>query len=94
MIDSCKDCKSICCKTGPGPFEELEPEDYLDNFGTTDSYNTKCSALDKDDKCELWGTSDFPLECRTYVCQNRSFSKEELDTLNKLVEHSSKDLDN
>jgi hypothetical protein len=55
LIDSCADCKSICCQTGPGPYKRVTPEEYLENFGTTDNYNKECGAL-FDGKCNLWGT--------------------------------------
>lgn len=86
MIKSCSECKVKCCKTGPGPYEVLPPEEYLENFGTTDAYNTKCQELKPNGMCGIWGTPDFPLECRTYVCQTRKYSKEELDHIDAFQE--------
>jgi len=54
---------------------------YLDVFGKPDSYNTKCSKLTEDNCCSVWGTMDLPMECRTYVCQTREFSKVEISAL-------------
>lgn len=84
MITSCQDCKTNCCKIGPGPYRKLSPVDYLENFGTISAYNTKCTALKDDGTCNLWGTSKFPDECRTYVCQVRSFTKNELAAIRKV----------
>jgi len=78
MIRTCKSCKNVCCKTGPGRYRLVDPATYLENFGTSEAYNTKCMALDHKDRCRLWGTKDFPQECRTYVCQSRSYSLAEL----------------
>lgn len=86
LVTSCKDCKTVCCKTGPGPHRKKTPEEYLENFGTVEAYNTKCMALGEDNLCTLWGTPDFPVECRTYICQSRYFSHEELKTINQVDE--------
>ena len=86
MINSCKDCKSVCCKTGPGPYDALPPREYLDNFGDISAYNTKCMALSNEGGCNLWGTPQFPIECRVYVCQTRSFTKKELSDIEHVFE--------
>ena len=78
MISSCSDCKSICCRTGHGPYKILKPLKYLENYSLPESYNTKCEGLTKLGKCKYWGTNELPAECRSYVCQNRSFTKKEL----------------
>ena len=78
MIKSCLECTNKCCFVGPGPYEALPAEEYLENFGTTESYNTKCESLGDDGLCKLWGTPDFPQECRTYVCQTREYSEAEM----------------
>ena len=85
MIKSCKDCSGVCCKTGPGPHEAIPPHDYLGSFGGTYVYNKKCDRLSDDNKCGLWGTKDFPEECRVYVCQNRQFTKRELHLIDNVV---------
>lgn len=84
LVNSCFECKSVCCKHGPGPYRSLPPEDYLENFSTTEAYNTKCMALGDDNKCTLWGTKDFPHVCRTHVCNQRIFTKEELKKIEEV----------
>ena len=81
MIKSCTDCKTKCCKTGPGPYKIRKVDTYLDNFGTPENYNTKCEHFTRSGKCRVWGTRDLPLECRTYVCTNRQYSKKEMDVI-------------
>jgi hypothetical protein len=93
MISSCKDCKSICCKTGPGPHKPLMPDEYLENFGTTDAYNTKCVALKDDGLCSLWGSAKFPMECRTYVCQSRTFKPAELKKIDTVYDRECSNCD-
>jgi len=86
MISSCKDCTNTCCKVGPGPYHSVRPEEYLEDFGEAAAYNTKCLALSNDNTCTLWGTPQFPHECRVYVCQNRSYTKEEIEDIDKVEE--------
>ena len=86
MINNCADCKQKCCQTGPGPHKLLSPEDYLENFNTVESYNTKCAALDNNGNCSVWGTNDFPIECRTHVCTNRSFTERELSDIENVFD--------
>ena len=78
LVDSCSECQQVCCKTGPGPYKILSPEDYLENYNLTEAYNTKCAALTSRGRCSVWGTKDFPIACRVHVCTNRKFTKEEL----------------
>lgn len=80
-ISSCKECKDKCCETGPGPYKALKPLKYLDNYGTCESYNTKCEGLTRSGKCKYWGTNTLPSECRSYVCQTRSYTKKELKAI-------------
>lgn len=86
MIKSCRQCQKKCCKTGPGPYKKLPPEEYLENFGHTDAYNTQCEALTDNGMCSIWKSPEFPIECRTYVCQSREYSQEELDTIENVIE--------
>jgi hypothetical protein len=88
MISACKDCEVPCCKTGPGPYTSVPPEDYLENFGSADAYNTKCVALSAEGSCTNWGTPEFPMACRNYVCQTRSYTKNELSTIADVIERS------
>jgi hypothetical protein len=71
---------------GPGPHKILPPEEYLENFGTSDAYNTKCVAFSDEGKCNLWGTAEFPLACRTHVCNVKIFTKKELDDIERVDE--------
>ena len=86
MISSCSDCEVPCCQTGPGPHKNLPPDDYLENFGDAEAYNTKCIALTADGGCNLWGTPDFPHACRVYVCQTRSYTKDELEKIDEVID--------
>lgn len=86
LYKSCKECKQKCCMTGPGPHKVLTPKKYLENFGTTDSYNTKCESLTKAGNCKLWKTPKFPTACRTHICTSREFSKQEIDTINLIFD--------
>lgn len=85
MISSCEDCKDSCCRTGPGPYKKLAPEDYLENFGDIASYNTKCTAL-RNGQCTLWGTADLPVSCRIYVCQTKTYTAQELEIIDSVSE--------
>ena len=85
MIDSCAECKTNCCKIGPGPYRIVSPREYVERFGDLPSYNTECAALDsKSERCTLWGTPEFPEECKTYICHVRSFSKSELSEIRRV----------
>ena len=84
MIDNCHDCKTKCCQSGPGPHELVTPQHYLINYGEFENYNKKCSAF-MDEKCSLWGSPEMPLECRTFVCTFRSFTKPELSKIAELL---------
>jgi len=86
MITSCQECGVPCCQTGPGPYKNISPEDYLENFGDHSSYNTKCIALTEEGKCNLWGTTDLPMACRVYVCQTKQYSKIELQHIDEVFE--------
>jgi len=84
MIDSCMDCKSNCCRVGPGPYEVIPVEQYLYNFERSNNYNKKCEHLDNG-LCRVWGTDKFPIDCAIYVCHVREFSPGELNAI-KLME--------
>ena len=86
MIKTCEECPNSCCKTGPGPYKNVSPEDYLENFATVEAYNTKCIAFTSEGKCNLWNTPDLPQECRTYICQTRSYTKKELEIIDDIFE--------
>jgi len=86
MIKSCKDCKTKCCKTGPGPYKTYKVETYLGRFETAEGYNTKCENLMSNGNCKLWGTPRLPEECRIHVCTVRQFSKDELKKINQVTD--------
>jgi len=81
LVKSCSDCPYNCCKIGPGPHKVLAPEEYLCGWSNPDGYNTKCEGLTKDGKCKYWGTNRLPIECRTHVCNNKIFTKAELEVI-------------
>lgn len=85
MIDSCSDCKTICCKHGPGPWKKLPPKEYLSNYGIADSYNTQCEKL-VNGGCSIWDKPEFPVECRAHICHVRKFSKKELKQIRTVAE--------
>jgi len=86
LVKSCVQCKSNCCKLGPGPYKTLKPEDYLENFADPQGWNTKCDGLTEDLKCRYWGTPKLPVECRTFVCNNKLFSKKDLKLIDDVDE--------
>ena len=86
LVNSCGECKAICCQHGPGPYLPLEPEEYLENFSTSEAYNTKCMALDDSGRCSLWGTPKFPHVCKTHVCNQRIFTPKELENIEQVDE--------
>ena len=87
MIDNCADCKSNCCRVGPGPYKIVDPELFLENHGCHEAYNTQCDGL-VDNKCKYWNTDKLPLECKTYVCSSKIFSDTELYNIAKLTGRS------
>lgn len=82
MIKSCKECKTKCCKTGPGPYKKIPNYKYLKNFESHKNYNKACVNFDLDtEKCNLWGSYLLPLDCRVYVCHVREYSGKELQEI-------------
>ena len=86
LVSSCSDCKTKCCKFGPGPYKRLPPHEFLENYGSIDGYNTRCNKLTNSGKCKLWGTPVLPIECRIFVCQNKKFTKKELKSISDIVD--------
>ena len=84
MIDNCADCKTKCCRVGPGPYEKIDHEQFLLNYGENDNYNKMCRHF-IDEKCSLWDKGETPLDCRIFVCYNRSFSEAELDHIRSIT---------
>lgn len=86
MIKSCDECKSKCCKTGPGPYEPVDKKEYLFNARGSKKYNIKCEHFDEEtEKCEIWNTKKLPVVCRIYVCSNREYSAEELVQIDNVI---------
>ena len=86
MIRSCKACKTNCCKFGPGPYTILSVKTFLKIYCTPTGYNTQCEGLMKNGGCEYWGTKNLPFECRTWICNVRSYTLIELKKIQKLLE--------
>jgi len=84
MIKSCKDCETPCCRTGPGPWDSQTHQTYLDNFNTTAGYNTECEHYCQNRGCTVWGTAKFPLVCRTFICNVRQFSEDEINEIDRI----------
>jgi len=84
MINNCGDCKTNCCKSGPGPYKIVTAKEAVEHWGMTRSYNTKCQYLSRAGNCNVWGTSDLPIECATYVCHVREYSKKQINYIQKL----------
>lgn len=79
MISSCSDCKTKCCRTGPGPYEAVPPLQYLEDFEHTENYNKVCDNFDLEtERCLVWGTYLLPIQCRIYVCHLRTYAELEL----------------
>lgn len=88
MISSCNDCKTKCCKIGPGPYVVLRPSEFLEKFEMPENYNTVCKNFNlEQEKCRVWGTYRLPIECRLYVCHLRSYTENELDEI-KAIAHA------
>jgi len=86
MIKSCKECKTVCCKIGPGPHVPIESEDFLEEYDNISNYNKQCIELSDDNKCTLWNSNSLPIECRQFVCCQREYSEQELKTIAHVVE--------
>jgi len=85
MIKSCQECKTKCCKTGPGPYERIPVHIFLKNFESHVNYNKVCEHFDLYiEKCEVWTSPQLPLDCKQYVCHVREFSEDELKKISKL----------
>lgn len=86
MITSCKECKTNCCKSGPGPHIPIPVETFLRNYATVWNYNKKCGLLTEEGKCDFHDDIAQPLECKSLVCQVRSFSPKELEQIHTVTE--------
>ena len=86
MIDNCGDCKTKCCRSGPGPYKKVSAHDWLHVLQGSEKYNSMCENLDQDKGiCKEWNTGNVPIVCKTYVCGIRTYSKEELENIDWLL---------
>lgn len=91
MIDNCGDCKTKCCRSGPGPYRIVPPKAWLFKLQGSQKYNSMCANFDPEKGiCKAWNTGDIPIVCKTYVCGLRTYSKEELEKIDYLLELISK----
>lgn len=87
MIKSCSECKTPCCRVGPGPYVAKPFPEYYENSAIYKGYNTKCEWFDEEtSKCTVWGTKKLPVECKIYVCTSREYSKEELQKIKRITD--------
>ena len=87
MFKSCEECTMKCCKMGEGPYEPVTFHKWYYGSKPHERYNRVCENFDLDtEKCKVWGTEEFPIECEIYVCSNRVFSEEELEYIRKRTE--------
>ena len=86
MISSCEECKTKCCKSGPGPFRDVSANDWLyQKQKGSKRYNTKCENFDLEtEQCTVWPNA--PFVCRVFVCGVRLYSRAELRRIDKLLE--------
>ena len=85
MITSCDECgENNCCKFGVGAHEVLAVDLFIKKYGTPRVYNTQCEGLE-DGKCKYWGTDKLPMICKTWVCSVRTYTREEIKKINKLL---------
>ncbi len=82
VVNSCEDCKSKCCASGPGPYKPLRFEDWYETSISSEGYNTKCeNFLTTSGRCMVWGTAQLPIACLLYVCGNKKLSKKKLQIM-------------
>lgn len=89
MISSCSDCKTKCCRSGPGPYNKVSVEDWvLRKVEGSKRYNTACEHFNTDtEECEVWETA-LPLQCAVYVCGVRTYTGEELEKIDELLDEN------
>jgi len=88
-IKSCSECTKNCCQWGPGPYKVIPMEAYIEGCDSVEGYNTQCEHF-TDGKCAIWGTDEHPLICRTWICNVRSYSDDELAAIRKLPDEEKK----
>lgn len=84
MIKSCSECKTKCCKTGPGPYKSVSVNDWLTHKDHgSKRYNTKCEHFDENNEtCKIW--KNAPLACKTFICSVRSYNRSELREIDRI----------
>lgn len=85
MISSCKECKTKCCRSGPGPYKSVDMRDWLLHTKRgSGRYNTKCQFFNEETElCNVWEIA--PNICKTYVCGVRTYTPKELEDIDKLI---------
>lgn len=54
---------------------------------TYSRYNCMCEWFNPvTEKCMVFGTKNYPVECAIFVCHLREFSKEELENIRRIYE--------
>jgi len=83
VINSCSDCTTKCCRSGPGPYKVVSSSDWLSHKQKgSERYNTKCEHFDGD-KCMVWDRA--PFVCKVFVCGQRTYTEQELDEIDRLI---------
>lgn len=91
MIKSCKDCKTKCCKSGPGPYKKVSAHEWLQEVQGSKKYNSMCENFDgATEQCKIWHSPELPVVCRTYVCGIREYSEEELRNIDIMIKRYNK----
>lgn len=90
MISSCAECKTPCCRSGPGPWKIVSKTDWLSQKQQgSKRYNTQCENLTVDNKCKVWET-ELPVVCATHVCGVRTYTEAELKNIDNILEEFEK----
>jgi hypothetical protein len=84
MTDSCDTCISKCCiRPGAPPTTKVSLDRFINGPANMGDY-CEHYALDTE-KCMIWGTPEFPKNCRTYICHFRHFTDNERKTIASVV---------
>lgn len=91
MISSCNECTTKCCRSGPGPYKKISVHQWLYQAQGSNKYNKACEHYDEMlGLCKEWNTGNAPILCKTYVCGIRTYTKEELRDIDKLLKLAGK----
>jgi hypothetical protein len=78
---------------GEGPFKPIPFKEWYYSMQTIDRYNHMCANYNPDTElCTVWGTDELPVECEIFVCNNRTFSEEELAEIKKKTDNYNKEI--